>query len=139
MGSNPVFHVAFVARTRTYQDVGKFGIPRASGARDRWFKSSRPDSLMRWILCWYGKATVNRRDAGSIPAPAASKLKIVLWPSGEGSFLTRRRPVVRVHPGLLDTMPRYANWQSDLVRAPTRSVGRQVIAGSIPALGTSAR
>ena len=26
-----------------HQDVGKLGIPRASGARDRWFKSSRPD------------------------------------------------------------------------------------------------
>jgi hypothetical protein len=26
-----------------FQDVGKSGIPRASGARDRWFKSSRPD------------------------------------------------------------------------------------------------
>ena len=25
------------------QDVGKPGIPRASGARDRWFESSRPD------------------------------------------------------------------------------------------------
>ena len=27
--------------------------------------------LMRWVLCWYGKAAVNRRDAGSIPATAA--------------------------------------------------------------------
>jgi hypothetical protein len=26
-----------------YQDVGKSGIPRSSGARDRWFKSSHPD------------------------------------------------------------------------------------------------
>ena len=26
------------------QDVGKSGIPRAPGARDRWFKSSRPDN-----------------------------------------------------------------------------------------------
>ncbi len=25
------------------QDVGKPGIPRALGARDRWFKSSHPD------------------------------------------------------------------------------------------------
>jgi hypothetical protein len=32
---------------------------------------------MRWVLCWYGKATVNRRDAGSIPATAA----IFLWKS----------------------------------------------------------
>ena len=27
---------------------------------------------MRWVLCWYGRATVNRLDAGSIPASAAS-------------------------------------------------------------------
>ena len=27
--------------------------------------------LMRWVLCWYGKAAVNRRVAGSIPASAA--------------------------------------------------------------------
>ena len=26
-----------------YQGVGKLGNPRASGARDRWFKSSHPD------------------------------------------------------------------------------------------------
>ena len=35
---------------------------------------SNPTTLtdvMRWVLCWYGKATVNRRDAGSIPATAA--------------------------------------------------------------------
>ncbi len=27
---------------------------------------------MRWGLCWYGQAAVNRSDAGSIPASAAS-------------------------------------------------------------------
>ncbi len=27
------------------QDVGKSGIPRAPGARDRWFESSRPDFI----------------------------------------------------------------------------------------------
>ena len=27
--------------------------------------------LFRWVLCWYGKATVNRPDAGSIPAAGA--------------------------------------------------------------------
>ena len=26
---------------------------------------------MRWVLCWYGKAAVNRPVAGSIPATAA--------------------------------------------------------------------
>ena len=30
-------------RNNTIQGVGKFGIPRALGARDRWFKSSHPD------------------------------------------------------------------------------------------------
>ena len=29
------------------QDVGKSGIPRVSGARDRRFKSGRPDCLIR--------------------------------------------------------------------------------------------
>ena len=32
--------------------------------------------------------------------------KLVLGPSGEGSSLTRRRSVVRVHPGLLDAQVR---------------------------------
>ena len=27
--------------------------------------------LMRWGLCWYGRAPVKRHDAGSIPAVAA--------------------------------------------------------------------
>lgn len=27
--------------------------------------------VFRWVLCWYGKATVNRPDAGSIPAAGA--------------------------------------------------------------------
>ena len=27
--------------------------------------------MMRWGLCWYGLAAVNRLDAGSIPATAA--------------------------------------------------------------------
>ena len=37
---------AGVLRARR-QDVGKPGIPRASGARDRQFKSGRPDFLIR--------------------------------------------------------------------------------------------
>ena len=53
------------------QDVGKPGIPRASGARDRGFKSRRPDFRLRWGPCWYGQAPVKRHVAGSIPATAA--------------------------------------------------------------------
>jgi hypothetical protein len=34
--------------------VGKLGIPRASGARDRRFKSGHADSVLRWDPCWYG-------------------------------------------------------------------------------------
>ena len=34
------------------------------------------------------------------------KNKTVLWPSGEGSSLTRRRSVVRVHPGSLTRLGR---------------------------------
>ena len=45
---------------------------------------------MRWVPCWYGKAAVNRRDAGSIPATAASR-KRKGKPTGDGS-LSRNRP-----------------------------------------------
>ena len=31
----------------------------------------RARQLMRWGLCWHGRAALNRRDAGSIPAAAA--------------------------------------------------------------------
>ncbi len=49
--------------------------------------------VMRWVLCWYGKATVNRRDAGSIPATAALsgnwlfEIHTCPWPSGKGASL----------------------------------------------------
>ena len=47
--------------------------------------ASRTDNdLMRWVLCWYGKATVNRRDAGSIPASAALRKG---KPTGDGTPL----------------------------------------------------
>ena len=47
--------------------------------------ASRTDSdLMRWVLCWYGKATVNRPDAGSIPASAALRKG---KPTGDGTPL----------------------------------------------------
>ena len=63
-------------------------IPPVSGIGARWFKSSRPDYLLRWVLCWYGKATVNRRDAGSIPASAAERKG---KPTGDGSCLESSR------------------------------------------------
>lgn len=31
---------------------------------------------MRWVLCWNGRATVNRFVAGSIPASAAPKAHV---------------------------------------------------------------
>lgn len=43
------------------QDVGKFGNPRASGARDHWFKSSRPDLVVRWEQ----KTVCSRYSGGS--------------------------------------------------------------------------
>ena len=43
---------------------------------------------------------------------SAFRIPPVLWPSGEGSSLTRRRSVVRVHPGSLWT-------QSTRHRSPT--------------------
>lgn len=39
-------------------------------------RSSKPEKVtMRWVLCWYGNAAVNRADAGSIPASAAFTLQ----------------------------------------------------------------
>jgi hypothetical protein len=41
--------------------------------------------------------------AGSSPAASACEVITVPWPSGEGGSLTRRRSVVRVHPGPLES------------------------------------
>ena len=61
-----------VAEQSRSQRVGKFGNPPGSGPGDRRFKSDHADSTtLRWVPCWYGKTTVNRPDAGSIPATAA--------------------------------------------------------------------
>ena len=73
------------------QDVGKSGIPRVPETRERWFESSRPD-LMRWVLCWYGRATVNRFVAGSIPASAAFA-KRKGKPIGDGSRFESGRAI----------------------------------------------
>ena len=65
------------ASLQLFQDVGKSGIPRASGARDRWFKSSRPDCVASRTDgdCGGTRAGTGRRlltalTTGSIPAPA---------------------------------------------------------------------
>ena len=62
-----------------------------AGATNPAFGRSVPGCKSEWVHC---------------------NVHMVLWPSGEGSSLTRRRSVVRVHPGLL--RPRYANRQSGL-------------------------
>ena len=42
----PLGALLLVGRLRVcFQDVGKSGNPRAPEARDRWFKSSRPDLI----------------------------------------------------------------------------------------------
>ena len=38
--------------------------------------------MMRWSPCWYGRAAVNRADAGSIPAAAALRKG---KPTGDGA------------------------------------------------------
>ena len=48
-------------------------------------------NVMRWVLCWYGKATVNRRDAGSIPAIAAVLLTIRMFAWREEIRLQSKR------------------------------------------------
>ena len=42
-----------------FQDVGKSGNPRALGARDRWFKSSRPDCYSG-VAEWLGVGLLNQ-------------------------------------------------------------------------------
>ena len=64
VGSNPTGRFYFSVWERL-----EIRVPRAHET-----VGSNPATLtdvMRWVLCWYGKATVNRRDAGSIPATAA--------------------------------------------------------------------
>ena len=64
------------------QGVGKSGLNRVPWKHE--IAGSNPVTLtmpntgrckrkiiMRWYSCWYGWATVNRLDAGSIPATAA--------------------------------------------------------------------
>ena len=46
--------------------------------------------VMRWVLCWYGKATVNRPDAGSIPAAAAFIVLLTERFGCQSSKLARR-------------------------------------------------
>ena len=47
--------------------------------------ASRTDNdMMRWPPCWYGRAAVNRADAGSIPAAAALRKG---KPTGDGAPL----------------------------------------------------
>ena len=60
---------------RTWESLG-FRVPReheivGSNPTVLTGASYTDNDLMRWVLCWYGKATVNRPDAGSIPASAA--------------------------------------------------------------------
>ena len=61
-----------------FQRVGKHGNPRASGARERRFKSDHADwKTLLWSPCWYGQATVNLHDTGSIPVAAARRREVI--------------------------------------------------------------
>lgn len=53
------------------QRVGKPGTPRASGARNRRFKSGHADCSSCEVLCWYRPVTVDHQAEGSIPSLAA--------------------------------------------------------------------
>src|SRR6056297_861187 len=77
---------------------------------------------MRWVLCWYGIAAVNRADAGSIPATAAFTLQPSLFILPHVSLAERQRfrtsnPVrwVRLPQ---DTLPR--NVLHDVTRASAK-------------------
>lgn len=61
---------------------------------------------MRWGLCWYGQAALNRRDVGSIPTTATAALPLCLsqcvFEMEETKLLKRtvrtNRPWRRSHP-----------------------------------------
>lgn len=58
-------------RSSANQRVGKPGTPRASGARNRRFKSGHADCSPCEALCWYRPVTVDHQVEGSIPSLAA--------------------------------------------------------------------
>ena len=64
-GSNPA--------VLTLIDCGKSFVPvRRTTPNNVVRHPIQTPGLVRWGLCWYGPAAVNRLDAGSIPAAAAS-------------------------------------------------------------------
>ena len=71
---------------------------------------SNPTTLidvMRWVLCWYGKATVNRPDAGSIPATAAlsGSLSLVILHWSFNRALGRAAKVPAFQAGQAGSIP----------------------------------
>ena len=62
--------------------------------------ASRTDNdMMRWSPCWYGRAAVNRADAGSIPTLVT--FDAIPWSSGKDAWMTPRKSAVRFCPGSL--------------------------------------
>lgn len=80
------------------QDVGKPGIPRASGARDRWFESSHPDSATGGLFVKLGSLGRGCRAVGASQNEDASRHAAVLvlvraggcYPSGRRFDSCRR-------------------------------------------------
>ena len=85
--------------------------------------------MMRWVLCWYGRATVNRLAAGSIPASAAA------------CVLGRAAEVPGFQPGEAGSIPAGHSFKASipgstlLVVLPVAL--NQESVGSIPTPGTS--
>ena len=63
-------------------------------------KTVRP--WCNWQHGWFQPSWSPVRVLGDVPCDGVDAVRqMALWPSGDGSSLTRRRSVVRVHPGLL--------------------------------------
>ena len=94
--------------------------------------------VMRWVLCWYGKATVNRPDAGSIPAAAAfaAEPPVEKW---KGSKVEESVDRPKAVLGLFDLATfRLLDFPRALGRSAQAPAFQAGQAGSIPA-GHSAR
>ena len=88
----------------------RFQLPQLNGSHPAGSKCCRracedegQHAVEKHSLKTGGGASCLRR--ASLAASALNPKSMVLWPSGEGTSLTRRESVVRVHPGLLLTCP----------------------------------
>ena len=133
------------------QRVGKLGTPRASGARDRWFKSSHPDLMRKQsgAAKWTGGSLLRRRvKVRVLPPELCNKRKSK--PTGDGNCLEHSRsayadlrvrlPPLPLHASLADRQRRRTSNPVRWVRFPqdtlsvfsTMSLGRRLTVSQLP-------